>query len=67
MYWGVWPQGRKIDVQNGPKLASGKPDRFTLNSTPVPLALLVPETEPRTPVLGLLGSVAVYVTPAGFF
>lgn len=36
--------GRGENVQNGPKLASGKPERLTLKSTPVPFALLVPET-----------------------
>lgn len=62
-----WSKRERENVQNGPRLASGKPERLTLKSTPVPLALLVPETEPRTPLLGLLGRVAVYVTPAGFF
>ena len=31
-------------VQKGPRLASGKPKRFTTKFTPVPLLLLVPET-----------------------
>lgn len=56
-----------MDLRKGPNAADGKPERLTVNTTPVPLALEVPDTKPRMLVVLLLGRVAVYVTPAGLF
>ena len=53
------------DSQNGPREGSGKPKRLTLKATPVPLEFEVAVIEPRTPVVGLSGRVAVYETPSG--
>ena len=47
------------DSQKGPREGSGKPKRLTLMATPVPLELEVAVIEPRTPVVGLSGRVAV--------
>lgn len=48
-----------IDLQNGPREGSGNPERLTVMATPVPLEFVVATTEPRMPVVGLSGRVAV--------
>ena len=45
--------------RNGPREGLGKPKRLTRKATPVPLELEVAVIEPRTPVVGLSGRVAV--------
>lgn len=45
-------KGGREDVQKGPfPSCGGNPEKLTLNTTPVPLALLVAFTEPRMVVL----------------
>lgn len=55
----------RLYVQNGPRLALGKPEKSTVKKTPTPPGPVEPEMEPRMSVVSLSGSVAVYVTPIG--